>query len=89
MFCWIITYKQNPKNPNPQIPYPPKSLREKLTPRNPVFPEKKALREMPLLKNRENKRKTTRGIMEQPVNRLKTACFNSSFIREGGQIGKK
>jgi hypothetical protein len=57
------------------IPAPPKSLREKLVPKKPVFPEKNALREMPILKNRENKQKTTRVIMEQLVKRLKTGLF--------------
>jgi hypothetical protein len=44
---------------------------------------------MPIPKNPENKRKTTRGIMEKLVKRLKTGCFNSNLIRKGRQIGKK
>jgi hypothetical protein len=47
------------------LPHPPKTLREKLLPKNHVFFEKNTLREMPILKNLENKRKTTIGIMEK------------------------
>jgi hypothetical protein len=40
---------------------------------------------MPISKNRENKRKTTRGVMEKLVKRLKTGCF---YSRKGKKLSK-
>ena len=70
-----------------RISSPFKTLREKLAPKNPVFLEKNALREMPISKNLENKRKTTIGVLEKgKITSRKHDGFPR--IREGDDFGK-
>jgi hypothetical protein len=69
-----------------RIPSPSKTLREKLAPKNPVFLEKNALCKKPFLKNLENKRKTTIGVMEKGKITSKSPSFPR--IREGDDFRK-
>jgi hypothetical protein len=85
--CGRIIDEKNFQARRPQDlnPNPPKLLREKLTPKNLVFLEKNGHRFSPIYKNRKNKRKTSWGVREKLVNRLKTGPFYSksgNFIFE-------